>query len=321
MSAPEGGQGAGKPDEPRSGVRRWGPWVLRGMLGAGVLAYLVAQVGGGPIARTLGRLDLRLWLLAVLLYLGGQAMCAYKWGLLARALGMRRPYRALVAYYFGGMFANLFLPTTVGGDVGRAAAVARPNGGLARGLVSVLADRASGLVGLLLLASAGALSVPGVPANVRAAVFAGTLALLAGGLLVLARPGLLRRAAKLQQAALACRRPVVLAPVLLLSLAFQALVVLLHALMGRALGLSVPLPYYLLAGTLVALVAMVPVSVNGIGTRDAAYVAVLGLAGVPGEAAVAFALSWLALIVVCSAVGGLLFVLLAPAAGKGSMGQ
>jgi uncharacterized membrane protein YbhN (UPF0104 family) len=96
------------------------------------------------------------------------------------------------------------------------------------------------------------------------------------------------------------------------SLLFQVLTVVVHILLGRALGLEIPLGTYVLASTLVAIVAMAPISINGLGTRDAAYVYFLGLAQVPQEAGLAFALSWLALILVSGAIGGLVFSLLAP---------
>ncbi|NLC55654.1 MAG: flippase-like domain-containing protein [Armatimonadetes bacterium] len=293
--------------------RRPWVWLLRGTVGAGVLAYLLWQSRSGAVGEALRALNGPRWTAAVALYLVGQLLCAWKWGVLTRALGMPRPYRALVAYYCGGMFFNLFLPTTVGGDVGRAAALARPNGTLARGLISVLADRGSGFIALLLLASVAVLVLPGLPAGIVAATVAGTALAVAGSAAALAAPGCFRRLGEgIHDALVACRRPRVLLPVAAVSLLFQVLAAVVHALVGWALGLEVGFGYYLLAGTLGAIVAMAPVSVNGLGTRDAAYVFLLGLGGMPREAALAFALSWLALILTCGAVGGLVFALLAP---------
>lgn len=289
-------------------------WLLRGALGAGILLYLLSQCRGGQLGTALRALDLRLWLATVLVYLGGQALCAYKWGILARAMGMRRSYRELLAYYFGGMFANLFLPTTVGGDLGRALAVSRPDGSLGNAVISVLADRGTGFTALLLIASFGVLLLlPVLPPWLSGATLAATLALLLAGAAALAFPDRFRRlGSKLHGAITACRRPETLVPAALLSLIFQTIIVLAHILMGRALGLSLPVGYFLLAATLVSVVTMLPISVNGLGTRDAAFVYFLGLAGAPHATGLAFALSWLALVVFCSGIGGVLCVVLAP---------
>ena len=93
-------------------------FLVRGTVGVAVLAYLFSQLQGGEVAAALRSLDAPLWIAAVALYLVGQAVCAWKWGLLACALGMRRPYHSLLAFYCGGMFANLFLRPR-GRDIGR----------------------------------------------------------------------------------------------------------------------------------------------------------------------------------------------------------
>ena len=59
-------------------------------------------------------------LLAVGLYLATQAVSALRWRLLAGVHGFGGSTARYVAYYFIGMFFNLVLPTSVGGDVVRA---------------------------------------------------------------------------------------------------------------------------------------------------------------------------------------------------------
>jgi len=287
--------------------------LLRAAVGVGVLAYLFSQLRGGEVAAALRSVNVPIWVAAMLLYLAGQALCAWKWGILASALGMKHPYRSLLAFYCGGMFANLFLPTTVGGDAFRAGAVSVPDGSFARGLISALGDRASGLVALMLLAGGSALLLPGIPPGLRLAAVAGAVLMPAGAAVALAVPGPFRRLGEtVHGALLACREPSVLVPVALTALLFQVMIAVVHSLLGQALGLSIPVAYYFLASTLVAVVSMAPISINGIGTRDAAYVYFLGLAHVPREAGLAFALSYLALLLVSAGIGGLLFSLLAP---------
>ena len=79
-------------------------------------------------------------------YLFGQILSAYKWQLLARPLGFYCPLRAFVVYYFVGMYLNLFVPSTIAGDVGRGFLLATRGGRAPAALQSVFADRVSGLV-------------------------------------------------------------------------------------------------------------------------------------------------------------------------------
>ena len=62
----------------------------------------------------------------VLLYVAGQAVSAWKWHLLLGPVGLGAVrYTRLLAFYFIGMFFNIFLPTIVGGDAVKAVLLAR----------------------------------------------------------------------------------------------------------------------------------------------------------------------------------------------------
>src|SRR5205085_475716 len=81
-----------------------------------------------------------------------QLVSTLRWQILARALGVGRPLRQLVGMYFIGMYFNLLLPSSVGGDVVRAWYL---DGGSKRRLAafaSVFLDRLSGLLVLLAMA-------------------------------------------------------------------------------------------------------------------------------------------------------------------------
>ena len=65
----------------------------------------------------------------VLIYAAGQALSTWKWRLLLAPVGLGavRTTR-LLAFYFIGMFFNLFLPTVIGGDAVKAVLLARETG-------------------------------------------------------------------------------------------------------------------------------------------------------------------------------------------------
>lgn len=81
-----------------------------------------------------------------------------KWYMLARARGMLVGYWRTFSYYLIGQFYNLFLPTSVGGDVVRSYELGKYTGRHADSLASVFVERYTGLVVLLLVAGLAVLS-------------------------------------------------------------------------------------------------------------------------------------------------------------------
>jgi hypothetical protein len=68
-----------------------------------------------------------------------------------------------------------------------------------------------------------------------------------------------------------------------LSLAFQLLVIAVVFLNARALNLVVPISAVAVFVPLISLAGMVPVSVNGLGVREALYILLFGQIGVTAE--------------------------------------
>src|SRR5204862_8285077 len=101
------------------------------------------------------------------------------------------------------------------------------------------------------------------------------------------RPGFARRG--FLGRALACwDQPRLLLAALGAAFLFQVTVGVIYALLGQALGLRVPLIFYFLLCPLVSVAAMAPVTINGLGVREAALIALFPLAGVGADQAVAF---------------------------------
>jgi uncharacterized membrane protein YbhN (UPF0104 family) len=279
-------------------VKKW----LR-LLGSGVLVAVLAwRIDWAAAAAAVARANLQWWLAGVAVYLAAQAVSVVRWRLLARLQGFGGPFRRYAAYYFIGMFFNLFLPTSVGGDVMRGWYLSACEGAAlpeerrrTAAFLSVLADRVNGLVALIALAGAAALFCPAVlPAWIAWTV----AALVAGAILGLASsPWLARLAAmhphlRLVAAAVAVywRRPWTLAAATTLSVVVQALNAVVMWMMGEALGLPVPPAFYGVLAPLTALLTLLPISLNGVGLREAAAVLLLAALGVGAAEAVTFAM-------------------------------
>lgn len=228
-----------------------------------------------------------------------------RWHGIVRWLGLTADRRGLLMAYWRGITANTVLPGGhLGGDALRALHLQRSGNGLAVSAASVALDRFSGLwmlVVISLAASAVALNrglLPGLFAG------AGHVAELSALLAVLAlvSPLVLWRLSN----AITAKLPKKVRGLLLAlhmrphaaslywqqmgwSAGVQVFSVLAYALGGRAVGLDLPFDLFLVAAGPVFILAALPVSVGGWGTREAASALVLGAMGAPKELAVAAA--------------------------------
>ncbi|HXE56570.1 MAG TPA: lysylphosphatidylglycerol synthase domain-containing protein, partial [Gemmatimonadales bacterium] len=190
-------------------------------------------------------------------------------------------------------------------------------GGLARAGGSVLADRLLGLAaGLGISAATLALrpdALPGLPLDrlswrgAGAGLIGAALAVALG--LGLARRGRLGR--KLDQATADFRRllrsPARCAAAVALAVVAQGLVILVWLVLGRAAALPVPLATLAVAVPLVSLGATLPITLGGLGVREAVWLALLDGAGGDGGRVVAVSLLYFACTVAVGLLGGVAF--------------
>ena len=91
------------------------------LLGSLILVGLLAwRLEWRQVASAFAQLDATYWLLALGVYLLTQGVSAARWQILGRMLQLSGRWRDYLRHYFVGMFFNLVLPTSVGGDVVRA---------------------------------------------------------------------------------------------------------------------------------------------------------------------------------------------------------
>jgi hypothetical protein len=98
-----------------------------------------------------------------------------------------------------------------------------------------------------------------------------------------------------------------LTTVLVASVAVQALRILQAYCLGRALGMAVPFSAYVEFLPLILLIVLLPISINGIGTSQAAFVWLFSRVGTPESQAFALSILFLALGALGNLPGGLLY--------------
>ena len=315
----QGGTEARRPSptlpQPKRGVR-----LRRGLQVAvtlGAFAYLSTRVEARELGRALGAIPIGVWCTALALTAFSLSCGVLRFGCLLRAFGaQQRPSLATLAkHYWIGFFYNTYLPGGVTGDVVRGMLVRRAWGpGSAGGFATVIVERALGLCALLSLVATASLLHPlaGVaplwlPAcGALAAALAATLALAFGRRLSGGLPGPLRRLGE--------RLPVPLswlplAAALALSLATQICPALCGYALVHALAPQAGLLDALVIVPLAAAAAFLPITISGAGVREAVFVELFGLVGVPAQAALAASLAmWMSQAALAALGGGWLLV-------------
>jgi uncharacterized protein (TIRG00374 family) len=309
---------------------------LQALVSVAILGVLVEAAQSGAVGESLHLLRPTTLVVAVSLQIAAFAINSRRWQLLLRHVGIRESLRGLTSLYFIGSFVSLFLPSSAGGDAVRVYEVARRSGRAAETIVATLQERLLGLGASLFLGLVATLYyLPILPPEMLAGVLlleiVGTLGALAllypAPLLALGRRlwrngGKLGMLGRWRQHPLTLRvierlQPLVelptMRPVQLLLLCGLALVGVLlgigmcHVL---ALGLDIRVGFIALCLTvpLVWIVKMLPVSLNGIGVGEGAFVFLLGLFAVPKGQALALALVILGLQSTVALIGGLVLV-------------
>jgi glycosyltransferase 2 family protein len=300
--------------------------VIRLAVAVGLTLLILWRSDIGSVAATTRAADWR-WLAAACgLVLLDRALMAWRWLLLIAPVATPPPLGAVLRVFFVSSFIGTFLPASVGGDAVRAYGLSQQAVAGGAAVASVAMDRALGVVSVLIV---GLTAVLWVTAHVPPGVY---WVLLAGGAasLLMAAAIFVDRAAAIVSA-VAARLPTAalrrvtarvfeairiyrhhhgaLAVVLAASIGVQALRVVQGWALGRALGLDVSFAFYCVAIPLCILIMQVPVTINGLGTGQAAFLWTFTPAGVPAPDAVALSLLFIALGLVGNLPGGVLYAL------------
>jgi hypothetical protein len=111
-------------------------------------------------------------------------------------------------------------------------------------------------------------------------------------------------------------RPEVLALTLAVTLVTQLARIAAIWLCGEAVGLDISPLVYVIFGPLLFLVMLVPFTINGLGVREAFFVAFLGRFGVDADAAFATGFLFYAVTVATSIPGGVILLLRSGRSGR-----
>lgn len=307
--------------KPGPGLSRF----LRPAVSAALLIFLFQTVGLSHFLETLAKASVPWLVCGLLLVVAALVISAYKWQGLLTVQRVQVPLPKLFTSYLVGLFFNNFLPTNIGGDVVRIADIGRYSGKMREAAASVVGERILAGFALGLTAIVGLVFSYEVSRGFTGAVV-GLLVLFGVVITVFANPqirqyvsnriripnafSLRRRVAGIGRSLGDCFGDKgIVAWVLLLSLAFHCTVILVNYAIFLALGVDVSLVQCFLVVPIIMALQMLPISVNGLGVREGAYIYFFGWMGVDAATAIAGSLLFWALVTLISLFGGLIFAL------------
>ena len=307
----------------RSRRRRSG-WLrptIRLAVGVGLISFLISRSDISAIKQALAGANPLLIMASYSLSIGLVVASAFRWRIFLEALEVDLSIPSILRLTFVGAFFNAFLPPGVGGDAYKAFRVRTTNTTLATSFASVLLDRVAGIAMLAILGFLAA--VTAIRSDITPLVLMGLA--LSVGVLALATSVLLmgqnlvgggrrtwfgirpriRRA--LDAAARAIRRPSTIRRSFMIGVVCQAFGIAAYATLAHSLGLGIPLEVVTLGLLSATVVSAIPITINGLGIREAVWVWGLSIYGIAQGRALAYALLVLGVSLATSAVGGLVY--------------
>jgi uncharacterized membrane protein YbhN (UPF0104 family) len=287
-----------------------------------LLGALVAFIPWDQALGALRNLSFGVWAAALGAFLAGHLIGVAKWRLIVNAGGGGLRGTDAVMCYAAGLFANLCLPSIVGGDVLRAVLAGRVTRRLQPAVWGGIVDRLIDTLTLVVLMFVGATlahgALPGVwAAGLRTALVIGVVGAALFVPLAWRRPlakwpKRLRRHIGRSLVALRrlARSPAQALGAAALSMVIQTSFVLVNAALGRRLGIAVPLAAWFLVWPLAKIVSLVPISLGGLAVREASLAALLLPFGVPVALGVLSSLVWQTLMIAGGLLSGLVWLVL-----------
>lgn len=297
--------------------------VVRIAVSVGILIGLLMRAHVAALMSVVTRMSPLLALAALGVGLITVVVSAEQWRQLLKSECINLRLGLATALYFLGITFNQFLPSSIGGDIVKAAYVVRLSGRGVGTASATLMARALGLIGLLVTALpvsiVASLLVPTYAWKLTIALACVALAYTLGLVALLRGPELMRlvgldrlrryRAGAtlqdlIQTIAQYRGRWRVCTVTVIYSMLFYIASYLNYFLFGQALRMQSPFWFYWVAIPLASLATMLPISVNGYGVRGASLAVLFSMTGETTASALALALAMELQMLLFAVIGG-----------------
>lgn len=298
-------------------------FLLRFGVSAALLWWLSKQVDFEKTSAALKTADLNYFFLAFAVFFVIYFVLLLRWLVFVRALDLKVPLATLARYFAIGLFGNLFLPSSIGGDAIKIYGLCKHSAEKQKVVASVLLDRLSGYAGLVITASIACafgyklmnnIMIPVVIA-VLAAVWAGVMAVLLNERLYAFFCQVLNRFPKAKEAVMKMHYDIALLhnrryafwQTAGLSCIAQLMYSFVFFLLAKTLHQDIAMIYCLIFVPLICVASAFP-SIGGLGVREYAVKVLFSTVGIDPGIAVSISLINFVFMVVVGLLGGAAYV-------------
>lgn len=233
--------------------------IVGSLLAIGALLMLIHQEGWDDVGAAIGQIPFHVFIIAGAFMIVSRLFVVARWYVLLRAADIRISFWRVLLLTFTGLFSNNVLPTTIGGDLVRLAAIMSMGYDRAHCLASLAADRLVGMAGMTLSLPFGL--VPLINLSISGA-------LQSFSLVGWWKRGwnFLHRAFKAMTIYLKKPFPLFLA----LSCSVGNMLGIFAAIYYLIQGLNQDVSFWLVAGlySLTYFITLIPISINGYGVQE-----------------------------------------------------
>lgn len=286
-------------------------FILKLVFGITILVILLSKTSIQEFMHMLLGAKYKYFALSLILYILGQIISAEKWMVLSERLNFNNSFFQYTKWYFLGMFYNMFLPTNIGGDIVKIAKLNdKKNNGLKRAAISVFSDRIIGVSVLFILILFGLFFYNSftvlIMANIGVIIFLCAILLF---FYIYKNKNIISDKFKtiFNLIFSLCERKLLI-KVIILSLIFHFVLIFIHYFIAQMYNLSIPFFYYLLLYPITAIVASLPLSINGMGLKEFVYVFMLKMFNISISEAILYAVTFNMVILFSSILGFIPFL-------------
>ncbi len=289
-----------------------------------VLFFILHSIDFYRLVVVLKNVNLYYLFFSVVIIYIGIIVSSIKWKILLRKQNIEVSLGKSCSAYYSGMFFNTFLPTVIGGDFVRAKIVSNDGAPFEKTLASIFFDRCLGFFALSCLSFAGAVAGTKFDYPPKIIILAILIFVVVLGfffLFFLTRNSLRLRdyltRGKFRSTLLKYYEAMTVYKdfskdiffALVLSFVFQFLSILYTFFIISALGVQLSIWFVFLLYSITTLFIMLPISISGIGLREASFVFFFISIGLSSTLAVAAAFLSFSILVIINSLGGIVFIL------------
>ena len=299
-------------------------FIIKVSISIALLAFLFSRIDLKKTIFCMRTVEPQYFIYAVLLFLLVAFLGIVRWSVLLRIVKKDFSFQRIFISNCGGLFFNVFLPSTIGGDIVRTVDLSLHTKDNSSIFATVFLDRLCGLSALLIIAFSGFSFgyLFGFTKDYRLFLFIVIFAALVLFVYLLIfnkkvfalfnkiiKFNLLRSyLTKFHNSCYSFRfQKKVLLKAIILSLLIQGGYSIVLYFLGKSLGVNLNIVYFLIFIPIVNIISFLPISLGGLGLRDNVAVVLFSTLGVASDRVAAMTLINFAFLLFIGIVGGIVY--------------